>query len=83
MSKCIKCAGSGRIPNPNYPDNARALDRQYESGYLPYPRYEARLIELFGSMAKVPDDYIRCPVCRGSGRAGRHTSKAERAYHGS
>jgi len=68
MNKCIKCLGSGRIPNPDYPANLRALDRRYEDGYLPYPRYEAQLIGLMGSMGNIPEEYIPCPVCRGLGR---------------
>lgn len=68
MNKCIKCSGSGRIIDPAYPDSLRTLDRRYEGGYLPYPLYESRLIAMFGSLGKVPEEYIKCPVCQGSGR---------------
>ena len=79
MSKCNKCNGSGRIANPRYSEEARALDSQYESGYLPYPLYERRVTEIFGSFEALPDEFLTCPECRGSGRA---LAGLQRAYHG-
>lgn len=82
MSKCIKCSGSGRIPNPDYPDSLRALDRKYENGYLPYPLYEAQLIGLYGSMGAIPEEYISCSSCRGSGRLLAVSGRPRGAYYG-
>ena len=82
MSKCIKCSGSGRIPNPNYPDNLRALDRRYENGFLPYPLYEKELTRLYGSLERLPEEYINCPSCRGSGRCSAVSESPKGAYYG-
>ena len=82
MSKCIKCSGSGRIPNPSYPDDLRALDRRYENGFLPYPFYESQLIAQYGNMGNVPEEYIKCPSCRGSGRVSAVSGSSRGAYYG-
>lgn len=82
MSKCNRCNGSGRIPNPDYPDKLRALDRRYEEGFLPYPLYEAQIIEAYGSMANIPEEYIKCPLCRGSGRIVGIAESPRGAYYG-
>ncbi len=82
MSKCTKCSGSGRIPNPDYPDNLRALDKRYEGGFLPYPLYESQIISLYGSMANIPEDYIKCSSCRGSGRIVGMAESPRGAYYG-
>jgi hypothetical protein len=79
MAHCNKCGGSGRIPNPKYPDRARILDNRFEGGYLPYPSYERELIRIFGSMDNIPEEEVPCPVCTGSKRL---RSTSERVYNG-
>jgi hypothetical protein len=65
---CSKCHGAGRIENPEYPDAARARDRRYEAGFLPYPHYVISITAVLGD-PPIPEEEIVCPLCKGSGIA--------------
>lgn len=79
INNCPKCNGTGRIPNPYYPDRVRILDSRLERGVLPYPYYERELERIFGSLENIPEEYLECPKCHDS---GNRTDRREGVYYG-
>jgi hypothetical protein len=82
MLTCKQCKGSGNVPNPDYGDTIRKLDRRLDQGYLAVPDYERAITELYGSPDRAPMESIICPSCNGSGKLSGYAGARKRPERG-